>query len=211
MIKLWDAALTDALPAVVAGQPWVRALSAVWLAMQRKLLLAADASQMYTAVDTAEETMLDALAVNLKVDWYDGNASVEEKRRTLKAAMAVRRTMGTMGAMCTAITSVWPESTIEEWFAYGGQPGEFKCRIENRSPCDIQSVLDAIRRAKRASAHLEELTMVVREAGGLYFGTATVEVCEYRTAMDPEAARLLDWFCDEDGAILANEAGEILY
>ena len=71
--------------------------------------------------------------------------------------------------------------------------------------------MESIRRAKRASAFLEELTMTVREAGGLYFGTATVEVTEYETAMDPEQAKVLDWYTDEDGAILTDEAGMILY
>lgn len=211
MIKLWDAALTDAVPAVVAAQPWVKALSATWLTLQRQIMTSAAQSQIFTAVDTAGETMLDALAVNLKVDWYDNAASVEEKRRAIKAAMEVRRTMGTVGAMRTTITSVWPESTIEEWFDYGGDPGNFRCRVENQSSCDIQDIVESIRRAKRASAFLEELTMTVREAGGLYFGTATAEVTEYETAMDPEQARVLDWFTDEDGVILTDEAGMILY
>ena len=72
MIKgLKDAQITDGLPRVLAEQPWVRALSLAMLELHRKTMDYIDASQVYTAIDTVAEEVLDALAVNWKIDWYD--------------------------------------------------------------------------------------------------------------------------------------------
>ena len=84
MIKdLRDARLVDAVPRVVAGQDWVRALSEAVGVLHERTLRYIDDSQIYTSLDTATEPVLDALAINWKVDWYDTGYSVEQKRRVL--------------------------------------------------------------------------------------------------------------------------------
>lgn len=100
MIKdLRDARLVDAVPRVVAGQDWVRALSEAVGVLHERTLRYIDDSQIYTSLDTATEPVLDALAINWKVDWYDTGYSVEQKRRIIKTALTVRRLMGTVGAV----------------------------------------------------------------------------------------------------------------
>ncbi|NCE66053.1 phage tail protein I, partial [Pseudoflavonifractor sp. 524-17] len=39
---------------------------------------------IYPAIDRLDEPLLDILARDFKVDWWDADYSVEEKRRTLK-------------------------------------------------------------------------------------------------------------------------------
>lgn len=87
MIKdLRDARLVDAVPRVVAGQDWVRALSEAVGVLHERTLRYIDDSQIYTSLDTATEPVLDALAINWKVDWYDTGYSVEQKlHRTAEA------------------------------------------------------------------------------------------------------------------------------
>ncbi len=72
MIKsLRQARITDGLPRVLARQEWVIALSeALGLALG-KTLDYTDESQIYTRLDTAREAVLDVLAVDWKIDWYD--------------------------------------------------------------------------------------------------------------------------------------------
>ena len=52
-----------------------------------------DGSQIYTAIDTVREEALDALAVNWKIDWYDTGYDIDQKRRIVKTALSIRRTM----------------------------------------------------------------------------------------------------------------------
>ena len=168
MIKLWDAALTDALPGIVSAQPWVQALSMTWLDLQRRVLTCAQDSQVYTETDAASEAVLDALAVSLKIDWYDTAASVEEKRKAVQSAMAVRRTLGTMGALRTAMASIWPESTIEEWFEYSGEPGYFRVALDitGRRPEEVpefreEEIIRSICVVKRASQKIDSAKMQI--------------------------------------------------
>lgn len=171
MIKdLRDARLVDAVPRVVAGQDWVRALSEAVGVLHERTLRYIDDSQIYTSLDTATEPVLDALAINWKVDWYDTGYSVEQKRRIIKTALTVRRLMGTVGAVKLQADAIYPGTMLEEWFEYGGQPGTFRLYINvtdttEEHPAIIYSPAEMERRlitAKRWSAHLESLSYMVR-------------------------------------------------
>ena len=68
MIKsLREARIVDGVPRIVAGQEWVQALSEALGELHEKTMDFADASQIYTALDTVSETVLDILAVNWKI------------------------------------------------------------------------------------------------------------------------------------------------
>ena len=59
MIKdLRDARLVDAVPRVVAGQDWVRALSEAVGVLHERTLRYIDDSQIYTSLDTAQNPCL---------------------------------------------------------------------------------------------------------------------------------------------------------
>ena len=158
MIKgLKDAQITDGLPRVLAEQPWVRALSLAMLELHRKTMDYIDASQVYTAIDTVAEEVLDALAVNWKI---------------VKTALNIRRTMGTAGAARTQADAIYPGTKLEEWFEYGGTHGKFRLRVnittvEERQKFAAMTIEEIERRlaaAKRFSAHLEEVEYY--DAGG---------------------------------------------
>ena len=124
MIKgLKDAQIADGLPRVLGEQPWVRALSLAMLELHRKTMDYINGSQIYTAIDTVSEEVLDALAVNWKIDWYDTDYDIEQKRRIVKTALNIRRTMGTAGAARTQADAIYPGTKLEEWFEYGGTHG----------------------------------------------------------------------------------------
>lgn len=119
MIKsLRDAQITDGLPRIVREQPWVKALSMAAAVLHKKTMDYIDGSQIYTAIDSVAEPVLDALAVNWKIDWYDTGYDIDRKRRIVKTALTIRRTMGTVGAVRAQADAIYPGSTLEEWFEY---------------------------------------------------------------------------------------------
>lgn len=171
MIKsLKDARIMDGLPRILSQEDWVRALSYAIGAVHEKTIQYADASQIYTKLDTASETILDALAANWKIDWYDTDYPEERKRRIVKTAMNVRKTMGTAYATRMQADMVYPGTQLEEWFDYGGKPGYFRLYIDitNSSPGDPieanepKEMERRLTAAKRWSAHLESLSYMVR-------------------------------------------------
>lgn len=165
MIRLDEARLTDAVPASLEEQPWARALAyAEWM-LRGEVLHYADQSQIYTALDTCPEEVLDALAVCWKVSWYDTAYPLSTKRQIIKSSVAVRRFMGTKWATQEALRSVWPDSDVEEWFDYEGEPGCFRvvCNITDPSvTADIDTVHDNVMQYKRTSAHLDSISFMVR-------------------------------------------------
>lgn len=205
MIKsLYHAQIADGVPRVLREQPWVKALSlAVW-ELHKQTMEYIDGSQIYTAIDTVGEEVLDALAVNWKIDWYDTDYDIEQKRRIVKTALNIRRTMGTVAAVKAQADAIYPGSTLEEWFQYGGEPGYFRLRVnimtvEEQEKFTAMSLREIERRlaaAKRFSAHLEEVEYY--DAGGTataygmaaYVGAEYVDGCKtIRVNPSPDDAK----------------------
>lgn len=192
MIKsLLDAELRDGVPRVLQKQPWVEALSRAVLDLHRQTMGFIDGSQIYTAIDTVSEAVLDALAVSWKIDWYDPEYDLEQKRRIVQTALTIRRTMGTAAAVKAQADAIYPGSTVEEWYEYGGKPGYFRLRVnimtvEEQEKFAAMSMAEIERRlaaAKRFSSHLEEVEYY--DAGGTatawgfaaYVGMELTESC----------------------------------
>lgn len=179
MISLRQAKLTDAIPATLAAQPWAQALAYAEWRMRGLLLEYAQDSQIYTALDTCPEMVLDALAVSWKVDWYDTTYPVEIKRSIIRSCMAVRRYMGTAWSAKKALSDVWPDSGIEEWFDYGGEPGRFRvvCNVTDPTvTAQVETIENNVMLYKRESAHLDSISFMVRH--GIQIG-AVYEAYKY--------------------------------
>lgn len=205
MIKsLYHAQIADGVPRVLREQPWVKALSlAVW-ELHKQTMEYIDGSQIYTAIDTVGEEVLDALAVNWKIDWYDTDYDIEQKRRIVKTALNIRRTMGTVAAVKAQADAIYPGSTLEEWFQYGGEPGYFRLRVnimtveeqEKFAAMSLREIERRLAAAKRFSAHLEEVEYY--DAGGTataygmaaYVGAEYVDGCKtIRVNPSPDDAK----------------------
>ena len=160
MIKsLRQARITDGLPRVLARQEWVIALSeALGLALG-KTLDYTDESQIYTRLDTVPETVLDVLAVDWKIDWYDTELTVEQKRRIVKTALTVRRLMGTAAAVKLQVHAIYPEATVTEWFQYDGRPGCFRVSLplpkEGITAAEYRRLKTGILTTKNERSHLD--------------------------------------------------------
>lgn len=160
MIKsLRQARITDGLPRVLARQEWVIALSeALGLALG-KTLDYTDESQIYTRLDTAPEAVLDVLAVDWKIDWYDTELTVEQKRRIVKTALTVRRLMGTAAAVKLQVHAIYPEAAVTEWFQYDGRPGCFRVSLplpkEGITAAEYRRLKTGILTTKNERSHLD--------------------------------------------------------
>ena len=88
-----------------------------------------DTIRIYAQIDTLPEELLDILAYDFKVDWWDHRYTLEQKRQTLKDSFLVHRRLGTKYAVETALSAIYPNSTIQEWFEYGGEPYTFRLLV----------------------------------------------------------------------------------
>lgn len=126
---------------------------------------------IYSRIDELPEELVDILAYDMHVDWYDYNYPLAAKRDLVKNSVKVHKKMGTKYAVETAIGSLFPESEVEEWFQYGGEPGHFHIILDatnQRITADYAAIIKAVKMYKRLSAHMDELTYQGQVHGVIY-------------------------------------------
>lgn len=121
--------MMDSFPLALQKDPKMVALAHSIANVLEQRLDEIDLGQIYTRIDQLPEDLLDILAKDFAVDWYDKAYTLEEKRKTIKGSWYVHRHRGTKAAVEVAIAALYPNPVIEEWFDYDGLPYHFRLRI----------------------------------------------------------------------------------
>lgn len=157
---IYQADFAKYLPQALASDPKMVALAK---AATMELLNASELTNdvlIYSRIDELPEALVDVLAYDFHVDWYDYSYPLEAKRDLLKSSVKVHKKMGTKYAIEKALSALYPESEVEEWFQYGGEPGHFHivCDVTNsRIVASLTDIIRAVKLYKRLSAHLDEI------------------------------------------------------
>lgn len=116
-----------------------------------------NAPAVFQNISEMDEDLLDILAKDCKVDWYDYDADIATKRRQLLSNWHVRDKLGTVSAVKTALQAVWPNTTVEEWFDYGGDPGYFRVFLSTDASgtIDFAKAVRMINIFKPVRAHID--------------------------------------------------------
>ena len=155
----------DYLPAALKHDPKMRAIAE---AVTKEALTVSGEIEnvlIYSRIDDLPEPLIDILAYDMHVDWYDYSYPLKVKRDILKGSVRVHKKMGTKYAVEKALGALYPQSEVEEWYQYEGQPHHFHivCDVtENRVTASFQEIINAVMMYKRLSSHLDE---VVYQAG----------------------------------------------
>ena len=170
--------LVATLPAALQKDP-----SAVALAEAMADLLARrpdeiEQLRIYPVIDRLDERLLDILAYDFKVDWWDADYSLEEKRRTLKDSWRVHKLLGTKAAVEMAISAIYPRTTVLEWWEYGGEPYHFRLdiNITNDSIDSVKQrrVMERLEYYKSLRSHNDGVTYFVEAAPAIAKAVTTV-------------------------------------
>lgn len=209
---LFDVPLNQTLPYALRKDKRIVALAGAisdQLAINAEMIR--DTDGFYYRINQLSERVLDMLAHDLHVDWYDYGASLEEKRSMVASSVFVHRHMGTPSAIYRVIQDVFEEGSLEEWFQYGGQPNHFRVRTEQaeRVNQNIDHFLEMISKAKPVSQVLDHVT--VCRSGVSTVATGIASKANYTIEATMETSVILgDWFMDELEQMLTDENGEII-
>ena len=129
---------------------------------------------IYPAIAQLDEKLLDILAYDFKVDWWDADYSLEEKRRTLANSWQVHKLLGTKAAVEMAIRAIYPETMVEEWFEYeDGEPYHFRLSInitnDNVDSKRQRRVLERLDFYKNLRSHLDRVTYFMKPEPALAY------------------------------------------
>lgn len=123
-----------------------------------------DRIRIYARIDELPEELLDTLAYDFKIDWWDGDYTLEQKRQTLKDSWRVHRMMGTRAAVELAIRAVFSTATVSEWFEYGGKPYYFRLSVDDThilvTDEGHQKLMDRVNWFKSLRSRLEKIEYV---------------------------------------------------
>ncbi|WP_373220877.1 phage tail protein I [Mediterraneibacter gnavus] len=149
------------LPDPLKRDPKMKAFAA---AVTKELLEVSgniDKVLIYSRIDELPEELVDILAFDMHVDWYDYSYPLEVKRDILKNSVKVHKKMGTKYAIEHALGALYPQSEVEEWFEYEGEPHHFRivCDVtSNRITASYTDIVNAVKMYKRLSSHMDEVT-----------------------------------------------------
>ena len=102
--------LMRTFPDALKGDPNILALASSIAEVLSERVSEIDDLKVYSRIDELPEDLLDILAYDLKVDWYDYSYPIEAKRAIIRDSVQVHKHMGTKFAVKTAVGNVYPGS-----------------------------------------------------------------------------------------------------
>ena len=117
-------------------------------------------------IDELDSDILDSLAWQYNVDFYDPAINVENKRKLIRESIAWHRLKGTSAAVNQLVSAVFGPSWTKEWFEYGGKPYHFRVVTENvtTDKAQLKLMYDAIYVAKNVRSVLDNIEFLDRKS-----------------------------------------------
>lgn len=126
---------------------------------------------IFARIDELPEEILDELAFELHIEWYDANASIDVKRALIKSSDIVHMYHGTPYAIERVVQDYFGDGHVEEWWEYGGQPYHFRVVTSNAAVTGefASQFAKAIEKVKRKSTRLEQVIVAMTADFPIYF------------------------------------------
>lgn len=172
--KIAEVDFMRSLPLPLKNDNNMLALANIVAGELQKTLRLSKKNIIYACINELPEKVLDLLAYDLHVDWYDDRYTLEEKRRIIKDSVKVHRYKGTKYAVETAVSGLYPDSFVSEWFEYGGEAYGFRVYInigigEVVTVRKQEDLAQKIECYKNLRSHLDAIIFAKRsEPGKLY-------------------------------------------
>lgn len=162
MIKLEDSNIADIIQENLRSESVV-ALGYAINKQIRKIMGCIQNTNILSNIDSIKnEKILDLLAIEMKVPFYDEDFNTDTKKEVIKKAILLQKLAGTDYAIETMLKDILGGGTVVPWHKYGGEPGCFKIEAENQGATeDMQNeLLKIINNVKRKSAWLDAVEIV---------------------------------------------------
>ncbi len=131
---------------------------------------------IFPEIDTLPEELLDILAVDFKIDWYDVESPVWNKRQTVKECILVHKYKGTKFAVETALHSMFLSAEVQEWFEYNGDPFHFKVVVYGSTSSNLKKLNSKLLYAKNLRSVMDDVKFVlIPDPINTYTGMAITE------------------------------------
>ena len=121
----------------------------------------------------ADEVLIDLLAWQFHVDFYDPKLPIEIKRELVLKSLDWHYRKGTPSVVEEIVSAAFKQAEVEEWHEYGGLPYRF--RVTTDDPLLDQQVINefirAINSVKNTRSLLEAICVIKRGLADAYAAT----------------------------------------
>ncbi|MEK3976047.1 phage tail protein I [Psychrobacillus sp. FSL K6-1267] len=123
-------------------------------------------------IDHLPEGILDFLAYDQHIDFYEVTLPIEQKRELLKNSIPWHRKKGTPSAVEGLISTLFDQGRVEEWFEYGGDPYYFRIITTNKTVTNEKATefIKALDSVKNKRSWLEAVILESAESMNLIVG-----------------------------------------
>lgn len=188
-MRLDDLSMKVLLPGWMKDNPDDVALANVVNDSIKELYAQAILLTTWDKLDQLPEEVLDRLARELDIDWYETGTSIEAKQALIKSSDLVHAKKGTVRAVETVIRAYFGKTDkLMEWFDYNGKPHHFK--VFSTEPTlvnvNLERFLSMLEKIKRLSSKLDAILIGLTGEEWLYVGQAHRESTDEIYTMLPK-------------------------
>lgn len=172
MIDIFNINLLDIMPESLKSDPDVQALCDAITPEIQAISNEIIQCILLARIDGLPEEVLDLLAWQLRVDFYEPDLLVEQKRDLVRQSIAWHRRKGTPWAVEQVVSVVFKNAKVSEWFEYGGNPYHFRVETEQTitAETDLDRLVRMINATKNARSWMENVTIKRTVNVGLSYG-----------------------------------------
>ena len=182
MIEMETAFLRDVMPQNLLEDVGVRNAADAIDTELKKISVLYIECLLISRIDELPSDIINILARQWHVDFYDDTLPIETRRNLVKQSIAWHRIKGTKAAVEAVIRTAFNTGRVTEWFEYGGDPYHFKVDIIESDDLDIEvirQVMKAIYETKNTRSWLDGLGFLRKIACGYYTAIATASTKSY--------------------------------
>lgn len=177
MNSLQDYSILDLLPISLKKDPFIIALAEAIEIQLNEAYQDAMKLTNFNDVDNLPEPLLDYLAYQRHVDFYENDLSIDQKRKLIKNATMWHRKKGTPWAVEEVVSVVFNNAEAKEWFDYEGKPFFFRVETDDtlKQSTDLDRLVKMIDATKNKRSHLENVTIKRTKEGTVFTGGVITE------------------------------------
>jgi phage tail P2-like protein len=110
-----------------------------------------------------EEMIIDLLAWQFHVDFYEPDLPIETKRNLVLKSLDWHYRKGTPSVVEEIVSTVFSRAQVQEWFEYNGLPYRFRIATEEtpQNAEAVKKLMRAINSVKNTRSYLDALTYLV--------------------------------------------------
>lgn len=180
MLELKDNALQRILPSSISGDATVKEIVQAISGRLAQLGEQAELVLILPRLKKLPEEIVNELAWQYHVDFYDVAADITKKRELVRKAIARHRYKGTPAAVEEVCSAAFDTAEVVEWYEYGGEPYHFRVRMVQESIPDetaMAEMVKAVNSAKNTRSWLDSLVFCYRPKGTVCVAGA---VCQHK-------------------------------